>query len=167
MTSPRDRVGAGLTLLLFGIAPWGWIALFEFVKTHPNLLRFTNRGMLEIGAAVLGLLGAIALLVALVVGIVAYQRTAAARRDALPATVKTPARAERSSFATTGARIAIWLGIASVWGGFGAIVIETSLGPVMRAISKTEDAEWGGLIVLVTVTAVARGAALIARPRSG
>ena len=143
--------------MLFGVSPWLWSAVLG-LATGP-LKRATLRAMgaLQVALSTAALLGCVALLAALVVGLLAHRSHRRARRTQRTTAAGTPARADRTGAATTAARVATWLAIGTVWGGFGALL----MAPFLPFGERAGEA-WPGHLTLGVVVAVTTAVATVA-----
>jgi len=159
-----DRIGSGLTLALFGVSPWVWSVVL-WIATSP-LKRVTRRslGALQVAVPTAALLGCVALLTALVVGLLAHRSHRRARRTQQSAGIDAPARADRTGVATTAARVATWLAIGTVWGVFGAALMAPLLPYGEFAVEAWPGHLKVGVAVgVMTAIATVAGAARILR----
>jgi hypothetical protein len=167
---PVDRVGSGLTILLFGVTPWIW-TLVIWLSEGP-FRRSARRAeeALMIGTAVALVIGSIALVVAMVLGIfgVVAERRAARERAAL-ASVE-PSRSTHTGGLTLMARVASWVGIALVWGLFSAVLMSpVTVDKSIDLVGRATEQGLARSMIVVTLLSVVAGAArlrLSRRPRA-
>jgi len=165
VTRSSDRVGAGVMYILFGVSPWLWVAMMFLASgpLEPALLR--NRNTVRTGVAIVLGVGVVALVTALVVGIGAHVAHVMRRRAERARDADAPARPDVPGTATTVARVASLVGVATVWGAFAAITMSSFL-PLPRVFRLENEVQPISLLLAaVTVASLVRGLTQVAQRR--
>jgi hypothetical protein len=163
MSRTRNRSGAALMLLTFGLAPW--VDQGVWMLSRRELHRLGQSQLGAIGAVLLTSLGvgAVAAVTALVIGTVAARRsrreaTAAAAGDGGPRRPLPDARVS-----TTVARSAALIAVVGLWGPFGVAFLDPLLSRRDSILYPDPWQSW--CIAVITVAAALAGALTLIRGR--